>query len=37
MDLLGQMTQPLADAIISTAALTELRKFYADVKYQQEH
>ncbi|MFI5401229.1 MAG: Hsp70 family protein, partial [SAR324 cluster bacterium] len=36
MDLLGQMTQPLADAIISTAALTELRKFYADVKYQQE-
>jgi molecular chaperone DnaK/molecular chaperone HscA len=36
MDLLGQMTQPLADAIISTAALTELRKFYEDVKYDQQ-
>ena len=35
MDLLGQMTQPLADAIISTAALTELRKFYEDVKYRE--
>ncbi|MDH5752744.1 MAG: Fe-S protein assembly chaperone HscA [Deltaproteobacteria bacterium] len=30
MDLLGRMTQPLADAIISKAALTELRKFYED-------
>ncbi len=37
MDLLGLMTQPLADAIISTAALTELRKFYEDVRYNQEH
>jgi len=37
MDLLGQMTQPLADAIISTAALTELRKFYEDVRHNQEH
>jgi molecular chaperone DnaK (HSP70) len=37
MDRLGQMTQPLADAIISTAALTELRKFYEDVRYNQEH
>jgi len=37
MDLLGRMTQPLADAIISTAALTELRKFYEDVRHGQEH
>jgi molecular chaperone DnaK (HSP70) len=36
MDRLGEMTQPLADAIISTAALTELRKFYEDVKYREE-
>ncbi len=37
MDLLGLLTQPLADAIISTAALTELRKFYEDVRHNQEH
>ena len=30
MDRLGELTQPLADAIISKAALTELRRFYSD-------
>ncbi|MDH4248683.1 MAG: Hsp70 family protein, partial [Deltaproteobacteria bacterium] len=30
MDTLGQMTQPLADAIISQAALSELKKFYEE-------
>ena len=30
MDRLGEMTQPLADAIISSAALTELRKFFEE-------
>jgi molecular chaperone DnaK len=32
MDRLGQLTQPLADAIISRAALTELRRFFEDTR-----
>ncbi|HUJ76498.1 MAG TPA: Fe-S protein assembly chaperone HscA, partial [bacterium] len=34
MDRLGNLTQPLADAIMSKAALTELRKFYEDLRHQ---
>ena len=30
MDRLGELTQPLADTIISNAALTELRKFFEE-------
>ncbi len=33
MDRLGVLTQPLADAIMSKAALTELRKFYHDLRH----
>ncbi len=33
MDRLGTLTQPLADAIMSKAALTELRKFYEDLRH----
>jgi molecular chaperone DnaK (HSP70) len=32
MDRLGELTQPLADAIISKAALTELRKFFEETR-----
>lgn len=32
MDRLGEMTQPLADAIISQAALTELRQFFEETR-----
>ena len=32
MDRLGQLTQPLADAIISRAALSELRRFFEDTR-----
>ncbi|HEX7927902.1 MAG TPA: Fe-S protein assembly chaperone HscA [bacterium] len=34
MDRLGTLTQPLADAIMSKAALTELRKFYEDLRHE---
>jgi molecular chaperone DnaK (HSP70) len=33
MDRLGTLTQPLADAIMSKAALTELRKFYEELRH----
>ena len=32
MDILGSMTQPLADAIISNAALSELKRFYEETR-----
>jgi molecular chaperone DnaK (HSP70) len=32
MDRLGELTQPLADAIISRAALTELKRFFEDTR-----
>jgi len=32
MDRLGELTQPLADAIISRAALTELRRFFEETR-----
>jgi hypothetical protein len=37
MDRLGILTQPLADAIMSKAALTELRKFYEDLRHPHDH
>jgi molecular chaperone DnaK/molecular chaperone HscA len=37
MDRLGNLTQPLADAIMSKAALTELRKFYSDLQHDHSH
>jgi hypothetical protein len=35
MDRLGELTQPLADAIISRAALTELKRFFEDTRPEQ--
>jgi molecular chaperone DnaK (HSP70) len=32
MDRLGELTQPLADAIIGKAALSELRRFYEETR-----